>query len=195
MKFEYRKDAIKHIYEQPQFGENWFSYPGLYKDMVKKYPDNSTFVEVGAWKGKSAAFMCVEIANAKKKIDFVVVDTWEGSAEHKENPELFKLYDIFMDNMKPVEQYFRPMRMASLEAAQMFDDNSIDFVFIDASHEYQDVVNDLHAWYPKIKIGGTLAGHDYYLDQSTWGGVYKAVNEVFPNNHKCIDGYCFMVTK
>jgi hypothetical protein len=193
IRFEYKKH--KHIYEQPQFGENWFTYPNLYRDMVKKYNDNSTFVEVGAWKGKSAAFMCVEIANSNKKIDFFVVDTWEGSVEHKENPELSKLYDIFLDNMKPVNQYFKPVRMASLEAAKKFEDNSIDFIFIDASHEYEDVVNDLHAWYPKLKEGGTLAGHDYYLDQVTWGGVYKAVNEVFPNNHKHIDGYCFMVTK
>lgn len=193
IRFELKKH--KHIYEQPQFGENWFTYPTLYKDMVQKYPGKSIFVEVGAWKGKSAAYMAVEIANSNKQINFYVVDTWEGSIEHKENPELSKLYDIFLDNMKPVEQYYFPMRMTSLEAAKQFDDNSVDFIFIDASHEYQDVVDDLKAWYPKLKTGGILAGHDYYPDQPTWGGVYKAVNEVFSNNHRHIDGNCFMISK
>jgi cephalosporin hydroxylase len=193
IKFEMKKH--RHIYDQPQFGENWFTFPNLYKEMVQKYSDNAIFVEVGAWKGKSAVYMAVEIANSNKNIIFHVVDTWEGSIEHKEKPELSQLYDIFIDNMKPFEKYYIPQKMTSLEAAEKFDNNSIDFIFIDASHEYQDVINDLKAWYPKLKIGGTLAGHDYYPDQPTWGGVYKAVNEVFPGNHQHIDGNCFMIIK
>ena len=193
IKFEVKEH--RHIYDQPQFGENWFTYPDLYRNMIQKYSDGCIFVEVGAWKGKSAAYMCVELANSKKKIGFFVVDTWEGSIEHKEKPELSQLYDIFLDNMKPLEHYYHPMKMTSLEAASKFADDSIDFVFIDASHEYTDVVDDLKAWYPKLKKGGTLAGHDYYPDQPTWGGVYKAVNEVFPDSHQHIGGNCFMITK
>ena len=193
IKFEIKKH--KHIYDQPQFGENWFTYPNLYKEMVRKYSNNAKFIEVGAWKGKSAAYMAVEIANSDKDIIFYVVDTWEGSIEHKEKPEFSQLYAIFLDNMKPVEKYYISMKMTSLEASSKFDDNSIDFIFIDASHEYTDVINDLKAWYPKLKSGGILAGHDYYPDQSTWGDVYKAVNEVFPYNHEHIDGNCYMVTK
>ena len=191
----FKLQKYTHIYEQPQFGENWFSYPNLYKNMVQKYPDGSTFVEIGAWKGKSAAFMCVELANENKKINFCVVDTWEGSIEHMNNPSLSNLYDIFIDNMKSLKDFYKPMRMSSLEAVKHFADESIDFIFIDASHEYADVVNDLNAWYPKLKKGGTLAGHDYYPTQPTWGGVYKAVNEVFPNSHTHIDGNCFVVMK
>jgi hypothetical protein len=188
-------EKYNHIYDQPQFGEHWFTYPNLYKDMVKKYSDGDTFVEVGAWKGKSTAYICVELANANKKIDFFVVDTWNGSAEHKANPEITNLYDIFISNMKSLENFYHPMRMTSLEAAEKFADNSIDFIFIDASHEYQDVYNDLKAWYPKLKNGGIMAGHDYYPKQPTWGGVHKAVNELFPNFHQHIDGDCFMVVK
>lgn len=193
IKFELKKH--RHIYDQPQFGEDWFTFPDLYREMVRRYGPESKFVEVGSWKGKSSAFMAVEIANSSKPIKFYCVDTWEGSVEHKQNPELSQLYEIFLDNMKPVESFYIPMRTTSLEAAKQFDDESLDFVFIDASHEYEDVVDDLKAWYPKIKKGGILAGHDYYPDQPTWGGVCKAVREVFPDSHSHIPGNCFMVEK
>ena len=195
IKFEYKKRIIKHFYHEPQFGENWFTYPKLYSDMVKEFPSGSRFVEVGAWKGKSAAYMSVEIINAKKDIEFYVVDTWEGSSEHKDNPELQELFHIFTENMKPVDNYYIPMRMTSLEAATKFEDASLDFVFIDASHEYEHVKEDLNAWYPKIKSGGILAGHDFYPDQPNWGGVHRAVTEVFGTNYTHIDGDCYLIRK
>ena len=87
---------MNHIYQEPQFGENWFTYPNLYKKIVNEFPSGSKFVEVGSWKGKSAAFMAVEIANSNKQIDFYCVDTWEGSVEHQEYSELSELYYIFI---------------------------------------------------------------------------------------------------
>ena len=53
--------------------------------MVEKFSSGSKFVEVGSWKGKSAAYMAVEIINSKKKITLDCIDTWEGSNEHKNN--------------------------------------------------------------------------------------------------------------
>lgn len=153
---------MKHIYQEEQFGENWFTYPNFYKQIVETFPSGSTFVEVGVWKGKSAAYMAVEIANSNKNIDFYCVDTWEGSVEHQNNPELPRLFEIFTENMKPVEKYYKPMKMKSLEAVHLFEDNSLDFVFIDGSHEYEDVKDDIAFWLPKVKIGGILAGHDYH---------------------------------
>ena len=120
-------NTINHICQNPEFGEEWFSYPDLYKSMVEKFPSGSKFVEVGSWKGKSSAYMAVEIANSCKEIDFYCVDTWEGSIEHKNKQELFMLYDIFLSNMKPVESYYTPLKMKSLDAVSRFDDHSLDF--------------------------------------------------------------------
>jgi hypothetical protein len=50
----------------------------------------------------------------------------------------------------------------SVEAAKQFEDGYFDFVYIDASHTYEAVVADLEAWYPKIRKGGMIAGHDYH---------------------------------
>ena len=168
----------KHIYDQSQFGENWFSYPILYSEMVQKFPSGSKFVEVGCWKGKSAAYMAVEIANSTKDIEFYCIDTWEGSIEHEGVKELTKLYDIFLSNMKPVEDYYFPLKISSLDAVKKFKDESLDFVFIDASHEYEDVKKDIEMWLPKVKPGGIFAGHDYYVGEHDWfPGVKQAVNE------------------
>jgi hypothetical protein len=162
---------MNHIYQQSQFGEDWFTYPELYKQMVQRFPSGSTFVEIGSWKGKSTSFMCVEIINSGKQIDFYCIDTFEGSIEHQNNPELPMLYDIFKSNMKPVEGYYKDLKMTSMKAVNRFENGSLDFVFIDGSHEYQDIKNDINAWLPKVKKGGVLAGHDYYLppQPSSWG--------------------------
>jgi predicted O-methyltransferase YrrM len=49
----------------------------------------------------------------------------------------------------------------STEASRRFEDNSIDFVYIDADHSYDGVTADLTAWYPKVRLGGMMSGHDY----------------------------------
>ncbi len=67
-------DYIPHTYKNLNFGEDWFTYPDLYKEMVEKF-DNSIFVKIGSWKGKSSSYMATEIANSKKNIKFFCVDT------------------------------------------------------------------------------------------------------------------------
>jgi len=181
-----------HIYQQPQFGETWFRSENLYSEMVKKFTNNSKFVEVGSWKGKSAAFMCVEIINSNKKIDFYCVDTWTGSKEHiyLEN-NVNQLYQIFKSNMKPVENSYREIISTSLTASQYFESESLDFIFIDASHEYQDVKDDINHWLPKLKKGGIIAGDDY--GNPDFPGVHKAVIETL-NNYQVRDN-CWIFSK
>ena len=55
--------------------------------------------------------------------------------------------------------------------------SKVNFDYLDASHEYDDVCNDIDYWKPKVKIGGILAGHDYYPHDKDSCGVYPAVNE------------------
>jgi hypothetical protein len=184
---------INHIYQNPEFGEDWFSYPQLYSSMVNQFPSGSKFVEVGSWKGKSSAFMAVEIANSQKDIEFICIDTWEGSVEHQNFKELKNLHDIFKSNMKPLEKYYRSIKSKSLDAVNSFPDQSLDFVFIDASHEYEDVKNDIIAWFPKVKVGGVLAGHDYYENNDFAPGVKMAVNEIFRDFETSEN--CFIVRK
>lgn len=54
------------------------------------------------------------------------------------------------------------IREKSWEAAKLFQDESLDFVYIDAGHDKQSVLRDLEAWYPKIRSGGLFIGDDYF---------------------------------
>lgn len=188
---------IEHYYNNDEiFGnENWFSYPNLYKAIVERCKNGSKIVEVGSWKGRSTSYMSVEIYNSEKDIEFYCVDTWEGGPDHQGREELSELYNVFLNNMKPVEGYYIPLRDTSLNVSKKFEDESLDFVFIDASHEYEDVKNDILAWLPKVKPGGILAGHDYYPEgcYDWFPGVKKAVNECL-NNFETSEN-CFIYEK
>ena len=154
--------------------------------MVERY-DNAHFVEVGSWKGRSASYMAVEILNSKKRIKFDCVDTWLGSVEHTDPHSPFFveelindkdwLYYQFLNNTRPVCDIIKPVRLSSLDSVNLYENRSLDFVFIDASHEYDDVKKDILAWYPKIKKGGIIAGHDF----TTFDGVRQAVDELIIN--------------
>lgn len=175
---------MEHFYKSIH---GWFTFPELYSQISNHYPDGSHFVEIGVWKGQSAAYMAVELINKNKQIKFDCVDTWNGSEEHLDatdavsfEPNLLKdkdwLYNHFLENITPVNHIITPIRKPSLEAATLYGDNSLDFIFIDASHDYENVLADIKAWYPKTKhTTGVISGHDY-----SWGPeVKKAVHDFF----------------
>lgn len=166
-----------HFYQNIQ---GWFDFDNIYRRMVEQAHNNSHFVEVGTWKGKSASYMCVEIANSGKKIKFDCVDIWTGAGGVYDNDSSVKnktLYEEFISNMDSVKEFFTPIRDWSDKAAINYEDNSLDFVFIDAGHDYENIRADIDAWLPKIKNNGYIGGHDF----TSASGVRKAVLETFSN--------------
>lgn len=69
----------------------------------------------------------------------------------------------------------------SVEAAVDYPTEYFDFVFIDAEHTYDACKADIQAWWPKVRLGGLLCGHDYSM-----ADVNKAVNEMFPGSVKAL---------
>lgn len=67
--------------------------------------------------------------------------------------------------------------MKSEEASEIIKDNYFDCVFIDANHSYEMVLLDIKNWYPKVKKGGLLCGHDFCYER--FPGVIKAVEGYF----------------
>lgn len=149
--------------------EGWFDFQDLYRQMVRQANETAHFVEIGAWMGRSTAFLGQEIKASGKNIQLHVVDTWEGSPEKVHRRRLAKLqdegktlFDVFSHNMAAcgVDQVVTPVRSDSVSAAEFYLDRGLDFVFIDGEHTYKAVCADIDAWLPKVKPGGVLAGHD-----------------------------------
>ena len=169
---------IKHFYNEIDHFGCINRYSTLYREVVKQAKGGEHFVEIGAWKGASTAFMAVEIANSKKNIRFDTVDTWLGandSVEQKNDKDVLdgNLYQVFLENIKPIRSYVKPIQATSVDASKKYADKSLDFVFIDGGHTYDDLIADITAWQPKVKDTGILAGDDY-----SWGGVKRAVDEL-----------------
>jgi hypothetical protein len=66
----------------------------------------------------------------------------------------------------------------SISASRLFSDASLDWVHLDARHDYASVKADIEAWLSKVKPGGWLSGDDY--DAQKWPEVVKAVDDVLP---------------
>jgi hypothetical protein len=178
---------MEHFYESIP---GWFTFADVYKVAVEEAPRRAHFVEVGAFMGRSSAFMAVEIANSGKQIKFDVVDSFDtetmavgmGALGLEVDPDLsFK--SRFLKNIDPVKHLINVLDMPSLEAAKRYRNRSLDFVYIDGDHAYEAVKADILAWSRKIREGGVLAGHDYSSD---WPGVVQAVSEVFGKQVKVL---------
>jgi predicted O-methyltransferase YrrM len=155
---------MEHIYKDIK---GWFSFPNLYKSMVEKFPSGSRFVEVGSYHGCSFSYLVIEVINSGKKIECWAVDAcpWPD------------VQPMFEQNMKPLDGHFKTKFGGdSFDRIKEFEDNSIDFAFIDANHEYDFVSKDIRAMLPKMKKGGIIAGHDYNMSHP---GVLQAVSEAF----------------
>lgn len=156
-------------------------------------------VEVGVFAGKFAQ----EIVDYTRLRKLHLVDAWkyiEGSQDEWNLPQdqMDDLYNqtvaMFANTPK-----VNILRQQSVEAASTFANRSLDFVYIDADHRYEFVMQDLRAWAPKLKSGGMLSGHDF-VDVGEKFGVRSAVLEymtlhggvVFETNQKWPSWYTFM---
>ena len=170
--------------------DGWFDYEDLFENLVNKTPDNGIFVEGGAWLGKSSSYLC---DLAKDRINVYIVDSWNYSKEEMQISyplaKQMDIYQIFLENMG--DRKFTTIKKDSIEASKDFEDESCHVVFIDMDHSYESVKLDLIHWFPKVKKGGYIAGHDV-----DWEGVSRAINEFFPNEKlQRVSKYCWMFHK
>lgn len=141
----------------------WFDFPDIYTQAVEEAQPGDTFVEVGTWLGRSAAFMAQTIKDSGKPINFFCVDTFKGTPTDSVNYNVDDVYNKFLGNVKGCDlcHYLKALVLTSEQASHYFKDGSLSFVFVDADHSYEAVKHDIQLWLPKVKKGGVLAGHDF----------------------------------
>jgi hypothetical protein len=90
-------------------------------------------------------------------------------------------YENAMRLVYPFGEKAVVLRGMSAEMASKVPDESLGFLYLDAAHDYDNVLKDLQHWVPKVVRGGVIAGHDY-LNPAY--GVKEAVMEFTKNKFK-----------
>jgi len=119
---------------------------------------------------------------------WVSCDSWSGDSP--DLPSDWDWEDIkkgFELNMRDsnLDDFVEVRHMMSEEAASLEKDGSLSLVFIDADHTYEGCKKDIELWWPKLKKGGIMLGHDY---GPLYEGVVRAVTERFGENIEVSNG-------
>lgn len=138
---------------------------------AKRVPDKGTYLEVGA--GFGGSVICAYLASqvSGTQIDLITIDPFFKYNNPNEN----WTKEGFIENTGFIP-HLTLINSTSDEAKDKIRDGSIDLLFVDGSHQYEQVKRDLENYWPKVKTGGVLLGHDY---QAPHPGVIRAANEVF----------------
>lgn len=144
-------------------------------------------VEIGVWKGENSMELLREFEHLHLyMIDRYLELTPEEKKVHKRTGKLDqKEMDLVWKKALERTSFANSRRemlvMTSVEAASHILDSDLSFVFIDASHDYENVRRDIALWDPKVKSGGVVGGHDYggRGDRKGTFGVKRAVDEYY----------------
>lgn len=162
--------------------DGWFAHEDFYRFLLSNVPCYGRVVEVGVLCGKSIVYLAQKSQQLGLGLALYGVDIFKTTDEYK--PWLHNyasqpsFYELYMRNLfaAKVETLITTLAMPSVNAATMFENGSLDCVFIDAAHDVGSVSADIMAWRPKVKAGGFLAGDDY----ATPWGVVQAVDTLLP---------------
>ena len=148
---------------------------------------DGTFVEVGVNRGHFAQLMLNQWGGSR----YIMVDPWMPAPVDEyvdiANVVTIAAHDAVMQeaikNVGPFGDRPVVIRNTSVGAAALLVNNTVDVVYIDGLHHYAGVMDDIEAWWPKLKVGGIMAGHDYYLtsEAKTIFTVKPAVDEFARN--------------
>ena len=202
---------------RPDFWQWWESVPGwfdwmkLYDEVALTTPPHSTIVEVGVAMGRSLLYLAQRVyETGRQDVRIAAVDpwvyhpqqafTWDGSNVPGER-EAYQacdkhggyfpafLHNLYESRLSPIIDVYR---MDSLTAAKIIRPH---FVFIDADHDYQPVLDDLNAWWATGPEW--MAGHDCNRDDElNFPGVWKAVDARFGRpNWNWVGQTCWVVRR
>jgi hypothetical protein len=119
--------------------------------------------EIGTGEGKFSKKLCQE------SLKLYTIDPWKAYDEYCD-PNGQKWFDSLYEQAKKVLASYpkcKLVRKTSMEAVKDFDDESLDFVYIDANHQLKYIIEDLVEWTRKVRSGGIISGHDYIFTKPT----------------------------
>lgn len=124
----------------------------------KAAPNTQVVAEIGSFAGESTKIIAGYVAK------IFAADPWrpnydpnDPSSEEKNLAQAELDFDIVCKYARNIIK----LKMTSLEASRLFENKSLDWVYIDGDHRYRPVTLDIRAWLPKCKLA--ICGHDYAI--------------------------------
>lgn len=135
--------------------------------------------EVGVAQGNHAAILCENIPDLK----LYCIDVWKRYKGYLEyTNRIVKYHHQALRVLAPYDCEF--IKKFSMDAVTDFEDRSLDFVYIDAAHDFKNVACDIAEWSKKVRYGGIVFGHDYKRRR---GGRHKYICHV----KDVVQAYCY----
>ena len=161
-------DSVRMPIEIPNFGRDGLAQ--LFHELNFKLG-----AEIGVCKGEFSEVICK--ANPQAKL--FSIDPWTPYKEYTDYQKESTFNKLYTAAKERLDKYPNCLMIqdTGVNASKKFADNSLDFVYIDANHKVEFVMEDVATWIKKIRPGGILAGHDYAkIRKPTSTHVYEAIN-------------------
>lgn len=191
--------------------QGWNGNSPLFTKLVAEVR-SAIAIEVGSWKGQSAIHLASRMAQQRSDAQLVCVDTWLGSFDWWLNPAAPPLTDLAPQNGYPtlyyhflanivhagLQGFVVPFPATSTIAARVFIARGIkaELIYIDASHEENDVYMDIAYYWHVLRDGGVMFGDDYRSD--FYPGVVRAITAFAQEQglqHEVVDGQFWVLRK
>jgi hypothetical protein len=141
--------------------------------------------EVGVYKGETSAYLLRELPG----LTLYAVDCWHPGpfrdprnqssmmAQQKDRPDVFAAWEReARSNTAFAGDRCRILKADFRDAAELIPDGSLEFVFLDAAHSYRDTMEQILWYWPKVREGGLVTGHDYGYPRAGYEVVAQAVD-------------------
>jgi hypothetical protein len=171
-------------FEIPNCSRN--DLPGFFKQIGYKVG-----AEIGVFQGEFTEKFC------QSGLGMYAIDPWVGYAGAGRTEKVQTKQDTNFEHAKTRLSPFDNctiVRKSSMEAINDFKDNSLDFVYIDGDHRFRYFAEDIYEWYKKIRPGGAISGHDYFMTKPSHTNVICQVEPIvdaFVKAYRIEDFYTF----
>lgn len=152
--------------------------------LLGRLAKSAVCVEIGVWRGDFSE-MILQVAHPRELhlVDpwaFVpqFPERWYGGQIARSQTDMDAIFAAVESRFRERPQV-RMHRMTSSAASRRFHDGHFDWVYVDGDHSYEGVLSDLRSWWPKVRIGGCVAGDDYQWKDEHGRLSVKAAVEQF----------------
>jgi hypothetical protein len=165
-----QQEKLQALFNTPRMGHVWDgrlpldpgnSVEGLYEMVNRYFKQDFVVVEVGSFQGTSTMLFSM-FCKTVYSVDCYDYPVPPSGRIPSHDQTFVDAENIFLSRMNDMPNVIK-VKKHSVDAALDFKDGSLDAVYIDAEHDYQNVLADVRAWKSKVKSGGIFCGHDWSL--------------------------------